>query len=67
VMEIKVRGRRYNFVVIDEYAFVPEDIIKLAIRPMLSVKHKNATINLYYLLQHIILGTISILSTFYIV
>lgn len=37
----KIRGRRYNFIFIDEYAQVPEDIIKLVIRPMLSVRKKS--------------------------
>lgn len=37
----KVRGRRYNFVLIDEYAQVPEDVIKLVIRPMLAVKSRK--------------------------
>ena len=37
----KVRGRRYNFVFIDEYAFVPDDVIKLVIRPMLNIKKKG--------------------------
>ena len=34
----KVRGRRYNLVLIDEYAFVDEDIIKRVVRPMLKIK-----------------------------
>lgn len=37
----KVRGRRYNVVLIDEYAFVDENIIKTVIRPMLNVKKPN--------------------------
>lgn len=37
----KVRGRRYNFVFIDEYAFVPDDVIKLVIRPMLNIRLKR--------------------------
>jgi hypothetical protein len=37
----KIRGRRYNFVWVDEYAFVPEDIIKLVIRPFLNIKKKG--------------------------
>lgn len=34
----KIRGRRYNIVFLDEYAQIPENIIKLVIRPMLIVK-----------------------------
>ncbi len=37
----KIRGRRYNIVAIDEYAFVDEDIIKKVVRPMLNVKKKG--------------------------
>ena len=37
----KVRGRRYNIILIDEYAFVSEDIIKKVIRPMMNVKKKG--------------------------
>ncbi len=37
----KIRGRRYNIVVIDEYAFVDEEIIKKVIRPMMNVKTKG--------------------------
>lgn len=37
----KVRGRRYNVVLIDEYAQVGEDIVKMVIRPMMNVKQKD--------------------------
>lgn len=34
----KIRGRRYNVALIDEYAQMDETIIKLVIRPMLNIK-----------------------------
>jgi len=34
----KIRGRRYNLILIDEYAFVDEDIIKKVVNPMMNVK-----------------------------
>lgn len=34
----KIRGQRYNIVIVDEYAQVGEDIIKLVVRPMMTVK-----------------------------
>lgn len=34
----KVRGRRYTTVIIDEYAVVDDEIVKLVIRPMLNIK-----------------------------
>lgn len=34
----KIRGRRYHLVFLDEYAQIPESVIKLVIRPMLIVK-----------------------------
>lgn len=37
----KIRGRRYNVILIDEYAFVDEDIIKKVVRPMMNVKKKG--------------------------
>lgn len=37
----KVRGRRYNIIIIDEYAQVGEEIIKLVIRPMMNVKRRG--------------------------
>lgn len=37
----KVRGRRYHVAWIDEYAQVPEDIIKLVITPMLAIKKRD--------------------------
>jgi len=37
----KVRGQRYNILLMDEYAQIPEEIIKLAIRPMMKVKRKG--------------------------
>ena len=37
----KIRGRRYNIVLIDEYAQMDEKIIKMVIRPMLSVRQKQ--------------------------
>lgn len=37
----KIRGRRYHFVVIDEYSQVPEDIINLVIKPMMNIKRRG--------------------------
>lgn len=37
----KIRGRRYNVIVVDEYAFVDENIIKMVVRPMMNVKKKG--------------------------
>ena len=37
----KIRGRRYNVVIIDEYASLNEEIIQTVIRPMLNVKLKG--------------------------
>lgn len=37
----KVRGRRYNIILIDEYAFVDDIIIKKVVRPMMNVKKKG--------------------------
>jgi len=37
----KVRGRRYNIVWVDEYAYVDETIIKMVVRPFLKVKRKG--------------------------
>ena len=34
----KIRGQRYNIVIVDEYAQVAEEIIKLVVRPMMTVK-----------------------------
>jgi hypothetical protein len=36
-----VRGRRYNIIVIDEYASVDEDIINSVVMPMMNVKKKG--------------------------
>ena len=37
----KVRGRRYNIIIIDEYAFVDDIIIKKVVRPMMNVKKRG--------------------------
>lgn len=37
----KIRGRRYNIIQVDEYAFVSEEIIKTVVRPMMNVKKKG--------------------------
>jgi len=37
----KIRGRRYNIILIDEYAQVSEDIVKTVVRPMMNVKKKG--------------------------
>jgi len=37
----KIRGRRYNVILIDEYAQVSEEIIKVVVRPMMNVKNKG--------------------------
>jgi len=42
----KVRGRRYNIIWCDEYAYIDEDIIKTVIRPMMNVV-KKGMINRY--------------------
>lgn len=34
----KIRGRRYNVALCDEMAQIPEEIVKLVIRPMLNIK-----------------------------
>lgn len=39
----KVRGQRYNFLIIDEYAQVDEEIIKTVVLPMMTVKYKGIT------------------------
>lgn len=37
----KIRGRRYNIIILDEYASIDETIIKTVIRPMMNVKKKG--------------------------
>jgi DNA-binding transcriptional regulator WhiA len=37
----KIRGQRYNIILIDEYAFVSEEIVKKVVRPMMNVKRKG--------------------------
>lgn len=37
----KIRGRRYNVVICDEYAQINEDIIKLVVRPMMAIRKKD--------------------------
>jgi len=37
----RIRGRRYHFVIIDEYSQVPEQIIILVIRPMMNIKRRG--------------------------
>lgn len=37
----RIRGRRYNVVVADEYAQIDEEIIKLVVRPMMAIRRKE--------------------------
>jgi hypothetical protein len=37
----KVRGRRYNVVIADEYAQIAEEIIQLVVRPMMNIRLKE--------------------------
>lgn len=39
----KIRGQRYNIIIIDEYAQVDEEIIKTVVLPMMTVKRKGIT------------------------